>query len=170
MKRLFDADDIEANIKLQAEYIRLTYKADDEVLFLVITDGGRRFAKSIMGHYTGAYKSCEVSVKRTYKDRVDFSPVIINSGGMSIDDFKDQHVVILDDILDIGKTMLEVINFVNKYDPASINFATLIDKDNCYLPLVAIGDPLFCTRDQWVYGFGMDYEGNNRDLNDIYAA
>jgi hypoxanthine phosphoribosyltransferase len=84
-------------------------------------------------------------------------------------DIKDLNIVILEDIVDTGKTMDTIIRQLNVYQPASIRIATLLYKpDSCKeeIKLDYIG---FTIPNKFVVGYGLDYKGYGRKYKDIYS-
>lgn len=86
-------------------------------------------------------------------------------------DVSDRHVLIIDDILDEGKTLQTVLNAIDAQGPASIRTAMLIKKmhDRCVPGLRAdfLG---FEIEDRYLFGAGLDYKGYLRQMPAIYAV
>jgi len=107
---------------------------------------------------------------------IDFMEVSSYHGAMSTGmvtihkdtktNIKDRHVLLVEDIVDTGLTIQEVINYLHDKGAASIEIATLLDKPagrkiKCQEPkyIGATIDPKF------VVGFGLDYNQLYRNLN-----
>jgi hypoxanthine phosphoribosyltransferase len=83
------------------------------------------------------------------------------------DDLKDAHVVVIDDILDSGRTLAEVRRRVAQQDPASIRIVVLLEKRarrEHEVPADLVG---FQIPDEFVVGYGLDFDGYYRNLPDI---
>lgn len=84
---------------------------------------------------------------------------------------KGREVVIVEDIIDTGNTLKEVIQLVEKEEPASIAVCTLLLKPDAleheFEELAYVG---FEIDNQFVVGYGLDYNGIGRNLKDIYRA
>ncbi len=81
---------------------------------------------------------------------------------------KDQHVIIVEDIVDTGHTLHHLMDKINAENPASLAVACLLKKPDAYqyattLKYVGISIP-----NNFVVGYGLDYEGLGRDLDAIY--
>lgn len=81
---------------------------------------------------------------------------------------KDRTVVVLEDIVDTGNTMISLINELSKHEPKEIKIATLLLKpDALQHPIrpdyVALEIP-----SDFILGYGLDYDGYGRNLKDIY--
>lgn len=79
-----------------------------------------------------------------------------------------RHLILLEDIVDSGLTMDEVIKFFQERGPKSIRVATLLlkpEKLEKDLKLDYVG---FEIPEKFVVGYGLDYNGHGRNLKDIY--
>ncbi len=82
----------------------------------------------------------------------------------------DQHVLIVDDILDEGHTLAAIIEYCQAQAPASLRTAVLAQKEHdrgVRPPLEYVG---LKVPDRYVFGCGMDYKGYWRNLPGIYAV
>jgi len=84
---------------------------------------------------------------------------------------KDRDVILVEDIVDSGHTLEYLLNLIKKEDPASVNVCTLLLKPKSvktkFDEIAYIG---FEIPDDFVVGYGMDYNGLGRNLKDIYKA
>lgn len=79
-----------------------------------------------------------------------------------------QHIVILEDIVDTGVTLEHIVNQLTGYKPASVKIVTLLVKPSSYrknLPLDFVG---FEIPNYFIAGYGLDFEGYGRNYRDIY--
>lgn len=88
---------------------------------------------------------------------------------------KGRTVLILDDILDEGKTMQDIIQYCRQQGAREVVSAVLLKKvhdrcigedciDECLDQNIAL-----TVADEYVFGFGMDYNGHYRQLDSIYS-
>lgn len=88
-----------------------------------------------------------------------------------IEELKDRDVVIVEDIVDSGKTLHYLINEIKKQKPASIAICTLLLKPSEikyeFAEMAYVG---FEISDEFVVGYGLDYNGLGRNFKDIYKA
>lgn len=84
---------------------------------------------------------------------------------------KDRDVIIVEDIIESGLTLRYLLDMVNKEKPASVNVCTLLLKPKAlkekFKEICYVG---FEIPDDFVVGFGLDYNGLGRNLNAIYRA
>jgi hypoxanthine phosphoribosyltransferase len=77
---------------------------------------------------------------------------------------ENQHVLIVEDIVDTGHTLHYLIDLLHSHRPASIKTCTLLHKDGraeVDVPIDYIGFPI---ADEWVVGYGLDYAERDRTL------
>ncbi len=82
---------------------------------------------------------------------------------------KDQHVIIVEDIVDTGHTLHHLLNKINAEHAASVEVACLLKKPEAYqypTPLKYAGISI---PNKFVVGYGLDYNGLGRDLDAIYG-
>lgn len=84
-------------------------------------------------------------------------------------DIKDRDVVIIEDIVDTGKTLSYLLKEFRKKEPATLKVATLLLKpDALETPIEEIEYVGFEIANDFVVGYGLDYKGLGRNLKDIY--
>jgi hypoxanthine phosphoribosyltransferase len=86
---------------------------------------------------------------------------IINSISLSL---KDEHVLIVDDILDTGKTLSRIVQVIRGHNPLSIKVCVLLNKEvRREIELV----PDYCCfeiENKFVVGYGLDFDNKYRNL------
>ena len=80
-----------------------------------------------------------------------------------------RHVLVLEDIVDSGRTVNAVINQLRKLKPASLRLATLLDRPARREVEVPIDFTGFVIPDRFVIGYGLDYAGLYRELPGIHS-
>jgi len=77
-------------------------------------------------------------------------------------------VIIVEDIVDTGHTLHHLLDKINAEKPASVEVACLLKKPDAYqyaTPLKYVGISI---PNEFVVGYGLDYDGLGRDLMAIY--
>jgi hypoxanthine phosphoribosyltransferase len=78
-----------------------------------------------------------------------------------------QHIILVEDIIDSGLTLKYLINMLKNRSPASISVCALLDK-SCKHPNEKLADYLgFEIPDKFVVGYGLDYKQYHHNLNFI---
>ncbi len=80
---------------------------------------------------------------------------------------KDKDVIIVDDILDTGKTLSKVKEIILSKNPKSLKLCTLLDKPSRREVDIRADYVGFEIEDRFVVGYGLDYNGFGRNLNFI---
>lgn len=76
-------------------------------------------------------------------------------------------VMILEDIVDSGKTIDKISNELLKYNPESIHIASLFLRDKCPLDIELFWNG-YKIKNEFIVGYGLDYDEKYRNLEDIY--
>ncbi len=108
---------------------------------------------------------CEIGfmcAKSYYEGTVSTGVVNIT---MDLDrDIKDYHVVIVEDIVDTGRTLNDVVKLLNAREPLSMHVVTLLDKPSRRLVEFNPDISLFTIPDHFVIGYGLDCGEYYRNL------
>ena len=86
------------------------------------------------------------------------------------EDIKDQTVVVLEDIVDTGITLDFIQKQLRGYEPAEIKVATLLYKPEACRHNVSLDYVGMEIPDDFVVGYGLDYNGFGRNLRQIYTV
>ncbi|MDB5235046.1 MAG: hypoxanthine phosphoribosyltransferase [Hymenobacter sp.] len=155
----------EAVVKLAAR-LSADY-AGREPLFVVVLTGAFMFASDLLKHITGP---CEIVFIRVASyEGTDSSGVVQEILGLR-EDVQGRHLIIVEDIVDTGTTMHHLLPTLLAKGPASVEIATLFFKPaslkhEINLRYVALEIP-----NDFVVGYGLDYDGLGRNLPDVYVA
>ncbi|NLL28700.1 MAG: hypoxanthine phosphoribosyltransferase [Bacteroidales bacterium] len=157
-------DDIIASIAALAEKMNKDLQGKNP-LFVVVLNGAFVFASELITRYKG---DCEVSFVRLSSYEGTGSKNIVNELlGLNID-VKDRTVVIVEDIVDTGLTMLVATEKLRAAGAKDVFIATLLFKPKAFkhnykIHYVGIEIP-----NDFIVGFGLDYDEKARNLPDIY--
>ena len=85
--------------------------------------------------------------------------------GKDLDDpIEGQNVLLVEDILDTGRTLSHVIELLSRRNPESLEVVTLLDKPSRRINDVKLLMAGFTIPDRFVVGYGLDYAQNYRNL------
>ena len=79
-------------------------------------------------------------------------------------DIKDRDILFVEDIIDTGKTLKSLKELFEGRQPASVKIATLLDKPEGRLVEIEADYTCFTIPNEFVVGYGLDYEENYRNL------
>jgi hypoxanthine phosphoribosyltransferase len=156
--------DIEKEISRIAAEMDRDYRGK-RPLFIAILNGSFMFASELFKHLT---IEAEISFIKlaSYKGTKSTGNVITSIG---LDEtLKDRHIVILEDIVDTGKTLAMFLPTLVNQNPASLKVASLLHKPDALEHKIAIDYLGFSVANKFLLGFGLDYDGLGRNLADIY--
>ena len=170
-KLVFSNQEINAALDKLAVKLNPQLKNDNPVV-LCVMQGGLLFS----GHLIPRL-NCMLEIDYIHATRYNNE----TSGGellwkaYPVTPLKDRSVLILDDILDEGKTLQGIIQYCEEQGAAKVNSAVLLRKthDRCvdhHRTDEALTDNIaLIIEDKYVFGFGMDYKSQLRHLDGIYA-
>ncbi len=138
---------------------------DEIPVFIGILNGSFMFVADFIREYPS---DCEVTfVKLASYEGTKSTGVVNELVGLS-EDLTDRTVVILEDIIDTGNTLVKIYEIFDKLPIKQLRLATLFFKPEVFkkaLPIDYIGISI---PDRFIVGYGLDYDGLGRNLKDIY--
>ena len=136
-------------------------------LFIAVLNGSFMFAADLLKEVS---VPCEISfMKVSSYENTESTGQITELVGLK-EDVSNRHLVILEDIVDTGNTVVKLLQNLGERKPASIEIATLLQKPECLqhqLDVKYIGREI---PNDFVVGYGLDYNGLGRNLRDIYKV
>ena len=141
------------------------YYANKKPIFFCVLNGAFLFASELIKRFD---HECEVSfVKLSSYEGLNSSGVVRNLIGLN-ENIKDRELIIVEDIVDTGNTIYSVYNNIKSKEPKSLEVATLLFKPDAYQKNISIKYPVINVGNEFLVGFGLDYNGIGRNLQDIY--
>ena len=151
-------------VKELAEALSKDY-AGKRPLFIVILNGSFMFAADIFKHLTLEAELCFIKLA-SYKG-MKSSGKVVTSIGLEEDLFG-KDVIILEDIVDTGKTLHNFLPKLIHQQPKSLKIATLLHKPEATEYPITLDYVGFQIPNKFVVGYGLDYDGLGRNLKEIY--
>lgn len=147
-----------------AAAIHKDYEGKDPV-FLVVMNGAFVFAADLfraldyrgeiqfvnIKSYIGTHRSDKVSIEL---------PAALSLAGKDL--------IIVEDIIDTGNTMVKLIPILQSHQPRSIAITAILVKPEALQHDINIDYPGFSIGNEFVIGYGLDYNDVGRGLNDLY--
>jgi hypoxanthine phosphoribosyltransferase len=163
---LFSADQVSRALDGMAKELHKTYR-DKNPLVLCVMKGGAFTACALLQRLQFPLEFDFIQVTR-YRDTTRGGEIEWRVKPNA--EISGRHVLIIDDILDEGVTLREIVNYCSEKKAASVKVAVLTYKKHergvkgITADYVALEIP-----DRYVFGCGMDYQGYFRNINGIYA-
>jgi len=162
---MITGDVISKRIDELAEQINSDYSGRD-VVFLGILNGAFLFA-------------AELFKRINLKARISFVKLASYEGTKSSgsvkeligwnEDIKNMAVIVIEDIVDTGHTLELIVGELKVRKVADIKIATLLYKPNAYTKNIPLNYVGFEIPNDFVVGFGLDYDGYGRNLPSVYT-
>lgn len=158
------AAEIDAQVKRLGSELNKAYEGK-RPLFIAILNGSFMFASDLFKELTIEAEICFIKLA-SYKGTKSTGQVITSIGLDT--SLTGRHVVIIEDIVDTGKTLHEFLPQLVNQQPASLKIAALLHKPDALVHPITIDYLGFNVPDKFLLGYGLDYDGFARNLKEIY--
>lgn len=164
---LIEHDQVKKRIRLIGTQINVSYEKQVPV-FIGVLNGCFLFMADLMKEIDIAAETCFIKLASYQGDQQQGTVQEII--GLCVD-IKNRDVIIVEDIVDTGNTLHYILQKLEEHQPASVAICTLLLKpsklQHNFTNLAYVG---FEIAEDFVVGYGMDYNGLGRNLKDIYKA
>lgn len=160
------SDKIQEAVVQISKKINSDYKGKNIPLFISILNGSFMFTADLFKHIDFV---CEVTFLKltSYKGTATTGAVRQLIGVNEAIEGRD--VIVLEDIVDTGITLEQILGQLKSFEPASVRVATLLFKPEAYLKDLKIDYVGMEIPNDFIIGYGLDYDGLGRNLADIYT-
>lgn len=156
--------EIENEIKRVASDINIDYKGKRPLL-LAVLNGSFMFAAELMQNLD---IECEISfVKLASYQGTSTTGTVKELIGLN-ESIEDRDIIIVEDIVDTGFTMQNMLSTLREKAPASIQIASLFVKPDKLQVPIDVKYTVFTIPDRFIVGYGLDYDGLGRNLPNVY--
>ena len=139
---------------------------DKNPLLLGVLNGSFIFAADLMREIT---IPCEISfVKLASYQGVTSTGKVKEVMGIN-EDLTGRTIIIVEDIVDTGRTMKQMIESLGTRNPASVHICTLFVKPDKLEEPLTIDYAAFSIPNDFIVGYGLDYDQQGRGLKEIYS-
>lgn len=158
---LIAEEDVDKKIREIAEKISKDYEGKTVTLICILKGS--------------VFFTCELAKRITIPVKLDFMSVSSygagteSSGRVKIikdldDSVEGKDIIVIEDIIDSGRTLSHLMTLLNSRKPNSIKLCTLLDKPDRRVVPVDVDYTGFNIPDKFVVGYGLDYDQNYRNL------
>ena len=137
----------------------------EEPIFMGILNGSFMFASDL-------YKNITLNSQITFLKLASYQGTSSTGNIKRLiginEDIKNKTVVIIEDIVDTGNTLDSIIKQLRGYEPKAIKLVTLLFKPKAYTKDFPIDYKCFDIPNDFILGYGLDYNGYGRNLRNIY--
>ena len=153
--------EVQAKVKELAAQLSADYEGKDP-FFIGILKGCFVFMADIMRHID-FYCDIDFMAVSSYGDQTTSTGAVKITKDLNRD-IEGRHVVIIEDILDSGRTLSYLKSYLYNRKPASIRICTLLDKPSRRKADITAEYTGFEIEDAFVVGYGLDYAERYRNL------
>ncbi len=165
VNKLFDQDQIADQVRKLAQRISRDYQGGEVVLVGCLTGAFVFMADLMRG--LDIPVTCDFIKVSSYEDRMTPGELILQLDVTR--PLQDQHVIVVEDIVDTGQTLTFIREHLWSKKPASVDLCVLLYKESerATLPKDQIRYLGFTVPDEFIVGYGIDYAHRHRELNYI---
>lgn len=162
--KYIDKESIDRKVIEMAKSISSVYQGKTP-LFLVVMNGAFMFAADLIRKLDFAAEVVFIRVKSYHGTQSTGHATIYMPDDV---DIRDRHIIVLEDIIDTGNSMSLLLPALEKMMPASVALSSILVKPEALVHELKIDFPGFEIPNKFVVGYGLDYNGLARNLEDIY--
>ncbi len=158
---MFSEEQVDARIAQLAAQISSDFEGE-EIIAVGILRGGVYFCTELTKRIT-------VPVIIDFIEASSYGAGTVSSGQVNItkdliEDIEGKNVLIIEDIIDTGRTLSRLLENLKNRNPKTLRLCTLLDKPERRIVKVPVDYNGFQIPDQFVVGYGMDYAQKYRNL------
>ena len=155
---------IDEQVSRVAAEINMDYDGK-KPLFIAILNGAFMFASDLLKKVT--VESEITFIKLASYKGIKSTGKVVNAIGLDADLHR-RDVIIVEDIVDTGKTLFHFLPQLQHQNPTSLKIASLLHKPDALIHPLTIDYLGFTIPDKFVIGYGLDYDGLGRNIKEIY--
>jgi len=165
LRKIISKEEILSRIEIIASDISNLYK-NKNPLIVGVLNGSFIFMSDLIRLIKINYEIDFIKIS-SYGNNIKSTGNIILNKEFSFD-IKNRHVIIIEDIIDSGRSLVFLKKYISDFKPRSLRFASLLYKKNIPILDFEIDWIGFNIDDNFVVGYGLDLEQQFRGLNNIY--
>ena len=136
-------------------------------LLIPILNGSFMFASDLI---KDLMLDCELCfVKASSYQGTNSTGQVTSIIGLS-ENIEGRHIIIIEDIVDTGNTLAKILPVFREQNPASLKIASLLFKPDALKNDIQIDYVGIEIPNEFIVGYGLDYDGLGRNLRDIYQV
>lgn len=160
-----DEEKIQTAVKSLGATINRDYLGKNP-LFICVLSGSFMFTSDLVKHFTS---ECEITFVRLSSYEGTQSTGDIKTVLGIVETIEKRDVIIVEDIVDTGNTLSMFLPAIQNLKPLSIKTAALLVKPDTLKEKIKVDYRCFDIPNDFIVGYGLDYDGLGRNLRDIYV-
>ncbi len=164
LKKIFKNKDLSLKSRELANIVDKCYK-DKELVVIGIMNGAFFFMSDFIKNLSIDFQFDTISCS-SYFGKTKSSGEVDYTYQSKVD-LKGKNVLIIEDIVDTGRTIQKIVLEISKLNPKTVEIATLFlrEKNKINHKLLWYGYKL---KNEFIVGYGLDYDEQYRQLKDVY--
>ena len=163
---LYSEESIDRRVRELADTLSLDYKGKDVVIVCVLK--GAFIFLADLTRYLGISYVVDFVRLRSYGSQSESSGTVMVTKDIEVS-VEGRDVIILEDIVDTGTTLVYLRDMLEKRNPASLKICTLIDKKERRVVKIDADYVGFDLDEGFVVGYGLDFDERFRCLPSVYV-
>lgn len=162
---MISADEIDKAVGRVAEQLNRRYEGRIPI-FLGVLSGSFLFLSDLVRKVT--FDNQVSFMKISSYDGTESTGCVKQQIGLDVD-IQGRDIIVVEDIVDTGRSMNYLLGCLRENNPASISICTLFFKPNKFLYNFDIDYAALTIGDEFIVGYGLDYNQLGRNLKDVYV-
>ncbi len=164
-RKFIPNQDIQEAINLIANKINSDFMNKEDILVISVLNGSFMYTAALVQRFEFCPEIC--FVKLASYDGTQSSGEVRQTVGLDLD-VKGKNILIVEDIVDSGKTIVALHKQLSEAGVKSIAITSLFYKPNAYKQDLVIDYPALEIGNEFIVGYGLDYNQLGRHFEDIY--
>ena len=161
---MISSEEIAAKVKEVADQISRDYNGDPIVVICVLT-GAFIFTADLVRELTVPVEKIDTVQISSYEGTKSTGNFIFKKDITT--DISGKNVLIVEDIVDTGRTLKKLREMLEMREPKSIKICTAFDKPSRRVNDLVPDYNCFTIPDEFIVGYGLDYDGKYRQFKDV---
>ena len=166
-KVMITAEEIDRAVEAVAERLNADYADCDTPIFLGVLNGSFMFLSDLIKKIE--FNNEITFVKLASYEGTSSTGAVKNLIGLN-GSIEGRHIVIVEDIVDTGGSIQHMVELLKAQNPASVEVCTLFFKPASYSKQIPIKYRALEIGNEFIVGYGLDYDQLGRSLKDIYVV
>jgi hypoxanthine phosphoribosyltransferase len=161
IRKLISEKEVKERVNILAKELYSKY-GNEELVFICTLKGAVFFACDLLKNYKGNARM-EFLRASSYSGTESTGKIELNLS-ISKDNIENKDVIIIEDIVDTGRTLKFLKEYINDMNPSSLKICTLLNKPSRRVVEIDADYVGFEIEDLFVVGYGLDYNQQYRNL------
>lgn len=166
LKVLLDAEKVQNRIAELAVEISNDFK-NKPVKIICVLRGGIFFTVDLTKKLDLIFDMDFVEISSYGDGRESSGNIVVKKDLTDTDNLNEKHLIILEDIIDTGKSLKFLTEYLKKFNPLSISSCVLLDKKSRRTEDIVADYVGFVIPDRFIVGYGLDYCNHFRNIDYI---